>query len=275
MRGRPGVSALMVVRDGARYLEAALESVFAQTVPVDEVVVVDDGSSDATPKLLRSFGSRLKVITQPPSGIGHAANVAVRAASHGLIAFLDSDDLWSPDSIEVRVEQMRRSGRPQDRGGPYPPVRQPGDRLRPPGDLPGGSRAPARRSPRKQPRASRCIHPRRRAGRAAADRTQHRLDVPAMQLSVPIEHIDPVVLHRRIHGANISILLQEQKQVSLLEIVRRHHRRRGLAAGLSEDDSCPLLLDGGAVRTQGLQQIYAGWRSRGARRARSPPPDGP
>jgi glycosyltransferase involved in cell wall biosynthesis len=77
----------------------AVDSVLAQHVPC-EVIVVDDGSSDGTAASLRArFGSRIEVISVPHRGRSAARNAGVEAASGELIAFLDSDDLWFADKL--------------------------------------------------------------------------------------------------------------------------------------------------------------------------------
>src|SRR5947208_1919794 len=96
----PLVSVVIPVFNRHRYVREAIESVLAQTYPAVEVVVTDDGSTDETPDVLRSFGDRIRVITQPNAGIAAARNVAVGAARGSLIALLDSDDRWLPNKLE-------------------------------------------------------------------------------------------------------------------------------------------------------------------------------
>ncbi|MCW5889821.1 MAG: glycosyltransferase family 2 protein [bacterium] len=101
MTRAPGarVSVVVPVRDGARHLGAALDSVLAQGDRVGEIVVVDDGSSDDSVAVARSRGPLVRVIAQPPSGVGPARNRGAAAASHPLLAFLDADDLWPDDRL--------------------------------------------------------------------------------------------------------------------------------------------------------------------------------
>lgn len=73
-----------------------LRAVLAQTVPPDEVIVVDDGSTDGTADVVASFGGPVRCVVIPNSGDMVARNVGVRAAQGKLVAFCDSDDLWSP-----------------------------------------------------------------------------------------------------------------------------------------------------------------------------------
>jgi glycosyltransferase involved in cell wall biosynthesis len=99
----PTVSALIPVQDGERHLGAALESVLAQTRPVDEVVVVDNASTDRSAEIARGFGEKVRVVSEPDPGVGLARNAAVRAASGEYLAFLDHDDLWEPRKTELQL----------------------------------------------------------------------------------------------------------------------------------------------------------------------------
>jgi glycosyltransferase involved in cell wall biosynthesis len=94
------ISAVMAVYNTERYVTEALESVFAQTLLPDEIIVVDDGSTDRTPEILESFSGRLRVIHQSNKGPGAALNVGVTAATGDCIAFLDADDLWKPQKLQ-------------------------------------------------------------------------------------------------------------------------------------------------------------------------------
>jgi glycosyltransferase involved in cell wall biosynthesis len=98
------VSALVAVRDGEQYLGETLSSILSQTRPVDEVIVVDDGSSDGSADLARSFGAPVTVIETPHRGVGAARNTAIAAATGQVIALCDADDLWHPDKIECQLD---------------------------------------------------------------------------------------------------------------------------------------------------------------------------
>lgn len=97
------VSVITPVRDGERYLAAAISSVLAGSVRPDEVVVVDDGSADGSAAVAASFGEPVKVIGRPPRGIAAAVNAGVAASTGELIGFVDADDLWTPDGLERRL----------------------------------------------------------------------------------------------------------------------------------------------------------------------------
>jgi glycosyltransferase involved in cell wall biosynthesis len=103
---RSPVSVVIPVRDGARYLGEAIDSVRAQTRPPQQIVVVDDGSVDATPEVIASYGSRITAISQPQSGNASASNRGIEAATGELVAFLDADDVWAPDKLALQLEVL-------------------------------------------------------------------------------------------------------------------------------------------------------------------------
>ena len=108
MSGGPLVSVVMPTRDRAPWVERAVESVLAQTYPRLELIVVDDGSRDETPRVLERFGSRIAVLSQAPAGVYAARNLALRHASGELLAFIDSDDAWHPRRLASQLALMQR-----------------------------------------------------------------------------------------------------------------------------------------------------------------------
>ncbi len=92
------ISVVIPAYNAARFLSRCLESVFAQTLRPDEVIVVDDGSTDNTAALAAELGA--KVIRRPNGGLSAARNTGIQNASSEWIALLDADDLWSPEKLE-------------------------------------------------------------------------------------------------------------------------------------------------------------------------------
>jgi hypothetical protein len=84
-------------------------SVFTQRRPPEEVIVVDDGSTDATAQALAVFGDRLRCLHQEHRGPSAARNLGVRMASGDVIAFIDSDDRWLPGHLSTLVDALARS----------------------------------------------------------------------------------------------------------------------------------------------------------------------
>lgn len=96
------VSVIMPVYNGARYVQEALESVLTQTGPEWELIVVDDGSTDASPELLRDLAqrdNRIRVIRQDNAGQSAARNAGAAIATSDYLAFLDQDDRYHPDHL--------------------------------------------------------------------------------------------------------------------------------------------------------------------------------
>jgi glycosyltransferase involved in cell wall biosynthesis len=101
-------SIVMPVYNGGRFLEAALDSIFAQTCQQFELLVIDDGSTDLTPTILARYASdaRVKVLTQPHLGIVAALNTGLHEATTDLIVRLDADDLMAPTRLERQLQYM-------------------------------------------------------------------------------------------------------------------------------------------------------------------------
>lgn len=94
------ISVVIPVRDRVRTLGLALESVRRQTVPVHEILVVDDGSTDGSPEVAREYGATV-LVHESSRGSGAARNTGIQAANGTWIAFLDSDDQWMPEHVET------------------------------------------------------------------------------------------------------------------------------------------------------------------------------
>ena len=89
-------------------IDAALESVFAQTYTAFDVVVVNDGSTDRTAARLERWRDRVTVLSQPNGGPARARNTAIKASRGKYVAFLDADDLWLPEKLALQVEYFTR-----------------------------------------------------------------------------------------------------------------------------------------------------------------------
>ena len=90
----PLVSCIIPVYNGADFLAEAVTSVLAQRHPALEVVVVDDGSTDDTPRVAASFGERVRYVRQDNAGPAVARNTGLAKTRGELVAFLDADDRW-------------------------------------------------------------------------------------------------------------------------------------------------------------------------------------
>ena len=88
-----------------------LENQLAQTAPPHEIIVVDDGSTDKSVEVIRSFGSKIKLIEQTNQGPGAARNAGLSIATGEFIQFQDSDDLFSLNSLRRRQRPWKSRGR--------------------------------------------------------------------------------------------------------------------------------------------------------------------
>ena len=93
------VAAVIPAYNSSRFIRRALDSVVNQTRPPDEVIVVDDGSTDDTAEVIASYPC-VRYIHQNNAGVSVARNTGIQAAQSEWIAFLDHDDEWLPDKIE-------------------------------------------------------------------------------------------------------------------------------------------------------------------------------
>lgn len=106
MTEQPLVSVIIPVYNGARFLRACLESVFAQTYRPIEVIVVDDGSTDDSGSIAQSF-PEVRYIQQTNQGVAAARNSGIEAARGEFYAFLDQDDLWKPEKLKLQIEYLQ------------------------------------------------------------------------------------------------------------------------------------------------------------------------
>jgi glycosyltransferase involved in cell wall biosynthesis len=102
MSRNPLVTVVCPAYNCARFIAPALESVIAQSYRPIEVIVVDDGSTDETPELVKAF-SEVRYIRQANRGPSAARNRAIGSAHGEFVAFLDLDDLWTPEKLSEQV----------------------------------------------------------------------------------------------------------------------------------------------------------------------------
>lgn len=109
----PAISVVIPAYNSERTLGRALDSVLSQTLAAQELIVVDDGSSDGTAAVAGGYGEKVHLVRQTNGGSGAARNRGV-AESHGnQVAFLDADDIWHPEKLAVQWEAMRQTPYPE------------------------------------------------------------------------------------------------------------------------------------------------------------------
>src|SRR5687767_2043013 len=94
------VTVVIPCYNGAAYLRTTIASVLSQTALPREVLIIDDGSTDNSAEVARSFGSAVKVISQENRGLSGARNRGIEEAQGEWVAFLDADDVWMPNKLE-------------------------------------------------------------------------------------------------------------------------------------------------------------------------------
>jgi glycosyltransferase involved in cell wall biosynthesis len=103
----PGlVSVVIPVRNGARYLGEAIESVLSQGIRELDLIVVDNGSTDGSRAVAESFGVPVRLIDEPRRGAAHARNSGAALARGEYLAFLDADDLWATGKLARQMQEL-------------------------------------------------------------------------------------------------------------------------------------------------------------------------
>jgi glycosyltransferase involved in cell wall biosynthesis len=101
------VSVVIAVLNGAKTIRRAVDSALGQTWKDREIIVVDDGSTDKTFEILRAYGDTIRVIRQSNHGVSVARNIGIEQAKGDYIAFLDADDEWLPQKLDIQLGILR------------------------------------------------------------------------------------------------------------------------------------------------------------------------
>jgi len=106
----PRVSVVIPVRNGAKFIRQTIESVLQQTFQDFEIIVIDDGSTDRTLDVVSAFkNSKIKTFSYSNSGLAASRNRGFQHATGDFIAFLDADDLWTPDKLEAQLKVLGKN----------------------------------------------------------------------------------------------------------------------------------------------------------------------
>jgi glycosyltransferase involved in cell wall biosynthesis len=106
---QPRVGVVIPAYNAERYVGEAIESVLAQTYGSVDCVVVDDGSTDGTAEVARTYAPEVRLVAQKNAGVAAARNRGAAAAEGPLLAFLDADDVWLPAKLERQVRALQAS----------------------------------------------------------------------------------------------------------------------------------------------------------------------
>ena len=222
---RPTVSVVVAVRDGERYLAESLESVLGQDPAPDQVVVVDDGSTDGTNDVLVQFGAAVHVVRQGPLGQAHAFNRGVAESTSDLVGFCDADDLWAPHRLARQLDALAEHPHASAVGGLLEQFESP--------DTPGAASGVRMQVvPEAAMLLATLLIRRETFDRLGLFDTQYEIHtgidwvalLRAAGLEIPV--IDNVVLRRRIHGENLGIRRPERARTELLRVARGAYGRR-------------------------------------------------
>lgn len=102
------VSVVIPAYNRAMYIGRAIDSVLKQSRPADEIIIVDDGSTDTTGQIVSGYGAKVCYIRQDNAGASAARNAGIRAAQNEWVAFLDADDEWLSDHLESHLGLLER-----------------------------------------------------------------------------------------------------------------------------------------------------------------------
>jgi glycosyltransferase involved in cell wall biosynthesis len=102
------IAVVIPAYNAAEFISDMLESVLRQTLPADEVLVIDDGSTDDTAAIAESFGPPVRVFRRPNSRQGASRNFGVQQSKCEWIAFIDADDLWKENKLERQMQELSK-----------------------------------------------------------------------------------------------------------------------------------------------------------------------
>ena len=109
-KATPLVSVVVPVYNAEKYIRSAIDSVLAQDYRPLEIVVVDDGSTDATLQVLSEYEDQIRIFSQPNKGSAAARNLGAKLAEGAYVAFIDADDYWFPGKLRAQVAALQETG---------------------------------------------------------------------------------------------------------------------------------------------------------------------
>lgn len=106
MSGKSFISVIIPLFNCEKYIGEAIKSVIEQTYTDYEIIVVDDGSNDRSAEIAKGFGSKIKLFERPHEGAAAAKNFGIKESKGELLAFLDSDDIWTKDKLYLQAKEF-------------------------------------------------------------------------------------------------------------------------------------------------------------------------
>jgi glycosyltransferase involved in cell wall biosynthesis len=229
----PLVSVVVPCYNTELYIGEAIDSIVAQDCASLQIVVIDDGSTDRSMEIVRRFGDRVDCRGQPNAGIATARNAGIALARGKYLAFLDADDVWTPTSLNSRLDRLRQgadcvyggvehfvspdlSPEERDRFASMPATMT--------GRLPGAMLIDRRAFDRVG-----LFDPSLKIGEMMdwVARADHARIATAL--------IDDIVLRRRIHRTNSVLRLRDQQGAYLKALKASLTRRRAAAPGQGDE----------------------------------------
>jgi glycosyltransferase involved in cell wall biosynthesis len=213
----PLVSAIMCVRNGAKYLREALDSIANQRLEDLQVIIVDDGSTDDSVQIARDHSLMPEIVSQKPLGLGAALNYGIRVARGRFLSFLDCDDVWMPGRLDSMLAVFEKDSKIDFVFGKTVNTDEHLNEI-------------------SQPRSARLIGATMIKRASALRIGELRTDVShaaildwsgrASILGLQYHMMNEVVLLRRIHGENMGIRDRLKARADLLRVVRGHLKRK-------------------------------------------------
>jgi len=109
LRNSNSIAVIIPTYNSMKHFKETIESVLSQTLPPDEILVNDDGSTDGTPDFAESCGPLIRVFRRANQGQSASRNFAATQTQCEWLAFLDHDDLWKPNKLERQIEELSRN----------------------------------------------------------------------------------------------------------------------------------------------------------------------
>jgi glycosyltransferase involved in cell wall biosynthesis len=207
-----------------RFLPQALDSVFAQDYHPIEIVAVDDGSTDRTLDLLRAQPGVI-CIQQPHLGVSTARNTGIASARGSIVAFLDSDDLWPSNRLTVAVTHFEAHPEVDYVLGKQMLFAEPGY------EVPPWVKPEWLATPQDASNTGVLLARREVLSRVGLFNTEFASGedtewlVRACETGVPMTRLPEVLVHARLHGANLSVETLDGRKATVARIVRESVRR--------------------------------------------------